>query len=174
MSPIPYTFQPIDPEQSVHDAPLWRDGKSKEPRFSGELLLTLTAKTPLLVGNHQQKIDEKHSRLMPQMLDDGRVIIGAASLKGMLRASMASLLQAPMERVAEHHYTYRPNLGFGPNENPLREVRAAIVKSIEGEIHKIQLLPKNAPVVFVRNEAKSGLGRTQAGEYIQGDFSNLN
>lgn len=126
MIPIPYGFLPLDPASGIHDAPLWRDGSSNEPRFSGELLITLTALTPLVVGNHQQALDEKgkHSLLVPQMLDDGRVLIGAASLKGMLRSALASLLHAPMERVAEHHYTYRPNLA---GSGPVKKIRAAVV-----------------------------------------------
>lgn len=126
MSPIPYGFLPIDPAASVHDAPIWRDGRSDAPRFSGELLITLTALTPLIVGNHQHALDDKHSLLVPQMLDDGRVLIGAASLKGMLRAALASLLHAPMERVSEHHYTYRPNLA---GSGKAKEIRAAVVLS---------------------------------------------
>jgi CRISPR-associated protein (TIGR03986 family) len=171
MSPIPYGFSPIDPNCSVHDAPLWRDGSSTETRYSGELLITLEALTPLIVGNHQHALDEKHSLLVPQMLDDGRVLISAASLKGMLRSALASLLNAPMERVSEHHYTYRPNLGFGPPDNPKLEVRAAVVKAIEGEGPTAQvtisLLPPNCRVVFIRDEAKRALGQPAAGEHIR-------
>ncbi len=126
MSPIPYGFSPIDPAASVHDAPLWRDGRSDAPRFSGELLITLTTLTPLIVGNHQHALDDKHSLLVSQRLDDGRVLIGAASLKGMLRSALASLLHAPMERVSEHHYTYRPNLA---GSGKAKEIRAAVVLS---------------------------------------------
>lgn len=175
--PIPYGFLPIDPTQSVHDAPLWRDGSSQETRYSGELLITLEALTPLIVGNHQHALDEKHSLLVPQMLDDGRVLIGASSLKGMLRSALASLLNAPMERVSEHHYTYRPNLGFGPPDNPKLEVRAAIVKAIEGEGPTAQvtisLLPENCPVVFIRDEAKRALGEPAAGKHIKRPIQNV-
>lgn len=122
--PIPYGFLALDPRHSVCDAPLWRDGSGAEPRLSGELLISLNALTPLLVGNHQHALDDKHSLLVPQMLDDGRVLIGASSLKGMLRQALASLLNAPMERVADHHYTYRPNLA-GPGS--AITVRAAVV-----------------------------------------------
>lgn len=169
--PIPYGFVSINPALSVHDAPLWRDGNSAERRYSGELLITLTALTPLIVGNHQQTIDEKHSLLVPQMLDDGRVLIAASSLKGMLRAALASLLHAPMERVTEHHYTYRPNLGFGPRENAKLEQRAAVVEAIEGEgpaaTITIKLLPADCPVVFIRDDALSALGPCAVGECIQ-------
>ncbi|WP_240098342.1 TIGR03986 family type III CRISPR-associated RAMP protein [Thermomonas flagellata] len=172
MIPIPYGFLPIDPARSIHDAPLWRDGSSDELRYSGELLITLTALTPLIVGNHQHALDEKHSLLLPQMLDDGRVLIGASSLKGMLRASLSSLLHAPMERVAEHHYTYRPNLGFGGNK-PKAEPRAAVVEPIKNNGEgptatiTIRLLPSDCAVVFVREEAVKKLGPPAAGGHIQ-------
>lgn len=178
MSFIPYGFSPINPLHSIHDTPLWRDGSSKEPRFSGELLITLTALTPLIVGNHQQELDKKHSLLVPQMLDDGRVLIGAASLKGMLRSALVSLLQAPMERVAEHHYTYRPNLGFGPkNGANRREQRAAIIKEVKGEgsaaTVTIDLLPPDCPVVFIRNQAQQKLGQPVEGNHIQCTISGV-
>lgn len=169
--PIPYGFTAIDPSLSVHDAPLWRDGSSQEPRLSGELLITLQALTPLLVGNHQHKIDDKHSALAPQMLDDGRVLLSASSLKGMLRAALSSLLQAPMERVAEHHYTYRPNLGFNTKPDPAVEQRAAIVKSIEGEgpaaAVSLQLLPRECRVISVRDDALRSLNHPRPNEHIR-------
>jgi len=162
--PIPYRFVGISPSAAITDAPLWRDGSSKEKRLSGELLLTLTALTPLIVGNHQHKVDEKHSILVPQMLEDGRVLLAASSLKGMLRSTLASLLNAPMSRVTEHHYTYRPNLGFG-GEDAKREVRAAIVHEVQGEGKDAQvtlhLLPPAASVVFVREDAEDALSKIQ-------------
>ena len=176
-TPIPYGFTAIEPNLSIHDAPLWRDGSSQEPRLSGELLISLQALTPLLVGNHQHEIDDKHSELAPQMLEDerdgriGRVLLGASSLKGMLRAALSSLLQAPMERVAEHHYTYRPNLGFNTKQDPEVEQRAAIVKHIEGEgptaAVSLQLLPKECQVIFVREDALRFLNHPRAKEHIQ-------
>jgi CRISPR-associated protein (TIGR03986 family) len=168
--PNPYGFIPVEPEQAVLDRPLWRDGKSQEQRFSGELLLTLEALTPLLVGNQQREIDDKHSELVPHMLDDGRVLLAGSSLKGMLRAALASLLHAPMERVAEHHYSYRPNFGFGPDI----EIRAAVVEKVEGEGKKaevtVRLLPPQTSVVFVRNEAYRRLGQKKSakpGDHIK-------
>ena len=94
MNPIPYGFLPIDVKHAVHDSPVWRDGSGAERLLSGELLLTLEALAPLIVGNHQYKADARHSVLTPQMLDDGRVVLGAASLKGMLRAAEVLALTA--------------------------------------------------------------------------------
>ncbi len=170
MNAIPYGFQPIDTTQAVHDTPLWRDGCSSETRLSGEILVTLTAKTPLIVGNHQHKLDGKHSVLTPQMLDDGRVLLGATSLKGMLRSAMASLLQAPMERVAEHHYTYRPNLaGSGTS----KEIRAAVVLEIppSGGV-KVALLDSR-DVVFLPGNIWKALGAPAAGSVLEKNYLGL-
>jgi len=79
--------------------------------------------------------------LEPLRLSDGRVVLPGASIKGMIRNSLSALLSAPMERVAERSYSYRPNAKFV--NSVFREVRPAfIVKANENEI-KIKLL--NAP-----------------------------
>lgn len=140
--PIPYGFDAVDSTQAIHDAPAWRDGSGTEKRLSGELLITLEALTPLIVGNQQSKNNDQSNVLVPQMLEDGRVILGGASIKGMLRSAIASLLHAPMERVQEHHYTYRPNLA-GPNSK--KEMRVAVVleHQLEKKLLKVAILEKN-------------------------------
>jgi len=86
----PYNFVPLAnwvhiPEwgrQVSHDLP-WREG------YSGEIVYTLTAHTPLLVGGTQTKADKKASQpghVKPFRLPDGRYAIPGSSLKGMLRA----------------------------------------------------------------------------------------
>lgn len=172
MTPIPYGFLPLAPEQAVHDAPLWRDGSSSESRISGELLLTLEALTPLIVGNHQHKVDDKRSVLVPQMLDDGRVLISATSLKGMLRAAISGLLQAPMAQVAEHHYSYRPNLGASGKK---REVRPAVVldsSDTRGGL-KVALLDSTSDVVFVKTPVWKALKEPAVGTTLNRVCSGL-
>jgi len=174
-APLPYGFDAVEPAHAIHDAPAWRDGSNNEQRLSGELLITLEALSPLIVGNHHYRNNEQQGTLAPQLLDDGRVILGGTGLKGMLRSAMASLLQAPMERVQEHHYTYRPNLGFGPKDNPKREFRAAIVTDIDTETGAVSigLLPAKAPIVFVRSDAFSQLPECKAGSHINGSVPNV-
>ena len=134
----PYHFVPIpvsdDKVQSVTDSPVFHDGvnPNKETLFSGELRCPLTALTPLLVGNDQypkqencdgdieawlKKNDsEKDKQVLEALrLPDGRVLIAGSSLKGMLRQSLGALLAAPMERVGERTYSYRPNMIFTDN-----------------------------------------------------------
>ncbi|MBM4368778.1 MAG: hypothetical protein FJ102_21370 [Deltaproteobacteria bacterium] len=114
------------------------DGTGGAERLSGEICLTLTVRTPLIVGNERYAAkdaegwrpasanDEQGTLgaglggrciargrqvLEPLRLPDehGSVVIPGPSLKGMLRSALGALTGAPMERVGERHYTYRPN-----------------------------------------------------------------
>ncbi len=140
----PYHFVPVPSslEGRIFDTPILHHGNNQGQAdlISGELRCTLTALTPLLVGNDQYPVTEvkgfrdigremveipwkqggrntlrvhKEKKVLePLRLKDknGRVLISGASLKGMLRQSLGALLGAPMERVGEGIYSYRPNL----------------------------------------------------------------
>ncbi len=165
----PYTFLPIDLACTVKDTPVWHDG-SGEQTYSGELHCTLTALTPLLVGNQRftvgdaiadelpttndnNPINEKKAILEPLRLTDGRVLLPGSSLKGMLRNQLAALLDAPMDRVKEHHYTYRPNLDFNNAREEVKyAARPAIIKRINGGQIEIAVLPDARSAVFRQNE----------------------
>lgn len=175
----PYGFIGIDVDHAAHDSPMPRDGSSTEERLSGELLITLEALTPLIVGNHHQNIDDRRSAIAPERLDDGhrRVLIAGSGLKGMLRHALAGLTNSPMERVLNRHYTYRPNLGFGDRNDPRMEMRAAIVEKIDGAGAEaavtLKLLPSNSGVVFVRGDAMAALGHLAAGSRVTGARRNV-
>ncbi|ACD82933.1 TIGR03986 family type III CRISPR-associated RAMP protein [Candidatus Methylacidiphilum infernorum] len=172
MNSLPYGFLPIEVQKSICDVPMWRDGSSGEDRLSGEILLTLEALTPLLVGNQQYKINEKQSVLFPQMLEDGRVLIAGTSLKGMFRAALSSLLHAPMERVGDHRYTFRPNLGFGQKY----QSRPAVISSVKGKDEnaeiELKVLPDDTRVTFVRNSAIPKPDE-KVGKLLQGYFPGI-
>lgn len=122
---LPYDFIPVNLNLAVTNNPIWHDGSSGCELLSGEILCTLSALTPLLSGNMRYAIDDadqdklkewgfvnvdkKKQIVEPLRLDNGQVLISGTSIKGMLRKSLAALLSAPMERVTEHHYSYRPN-----------------------------------------------------------------
>ena len=169
--PIPYTFISIDCDKAIHAPPMPRDGSSTEDRLSGELLITLEALTPLLVGNHHHQLDEKHSAIAPEQLPDGRVLIAGSSLKGMIRHALSSLLNAPMERVLNRHYTYRPNLGFGPTSNPTFECRPAVITKIseDGNTVEVKLLPADSTIAFIREEVRGAFDEDQPGDHIEGE-----
>lgn len=160
--PIPYAFTPVLPDLAVTDTPVPHDGSHEKPLWSGELLVTLTALTPLLVGNHQRKLNKTQNQLEPQRLDDGRVVLAATSLKGMLRGALASLLCAPMARVTEHVYTYRPNLGFAQG-TARYDVRPAVITQVNTDTIEVAVLKNARAAVFVRDNAYCALGRPKGG-----------
>ncbi len=131
----PYGFVSV-PNELTSAPPVWHDGKSSEGRLSGELRFELEALTPLLVGWERGQVGSgdgdwpapasvdgigplapKKSVLCPLRAPWGKrsVVIPGDSLKGLLRHELGALLGAPMERVAERSYSYRPNALF-PNE----------------------------------------------------------
>ncbi len=145
----PYHFVP-QWKEAITRTPIWHDGSnpSSSELLSGELQITLTALTPLLVGNYHYPCQQvsgarkenntvilpEEWNLPPMMVDktvieplrlaDGRVVISGSGIKGMLRHSLAALMGAPMERVAERVYGYRPNLAHGSD----KKVKMAIIQ----------------------------------------------
>ncbi len=108
-------------------------------RLSGEIRFELEALTPLLVGWERGQVgdtesdwpvpanlagigqlDDKKSVLCPLRAPWGKrpVVIPGDSLKGLLRHELGALLGAPMERVAERSYSYRPNAMFRTSREP--------------------------------------------------------
>ncbi len=124
----PYGFVAL-PKDLTTSAPIWHDGTSSKGRLSGEVRFELETLTPLLVGWERGQVGDnesdwpvpanlagtrlanKKSVLCPLRAPWGRrpVIIPGDSLKGLLRHELGALLGAPMERVAERSYSYRPN-----------------------------------------------------------------
>lgn len=168
----PYRFLPLDTTHSVMAAPVFHDGGCPDDgaeTLSGEILCRLEALTPLLAGNQRYQWQQRRSELdnlsrnqdikhdkavvEPLRLEDGRVVIPGASLKGMLRHSLSGLLQAPMEKVAERHYTYRPNLQVQENDNIV--TRPAVW--VGGEQPRVWVLRDARAAVFVRNAAESAI-----------------
>lgn len=77
------------------------------------------------------------------------VVIPGDSLKGLLRHELGALLGAPMERVAERSYSYRPNSLFTKDQNHFLETRIAWVP--QGGVEERLLDPSisNGPKVRV-------------------------
>src|SRR5579875_1782568 len=86
---------------------------------------------------------------------DHPVIIPGDSLKGLLRHELGALLGAPMERVAERSYSYRPNARYPTDPGAYLIPRLARVpeggvemKALDGQTQvrvptKLELLPTN-------------------------------
>lgn len=100
--------------------------------------------------------------LEPLRLEDRRVALAGQSLNGMLRHSLGALLSAPMERVAERKFTYRPNLGFAQEDKVRLEVRPAVIEKIAGEGDKakvkVKVLPRPRAAVFLHEDAPRIIG----------------
>lgn len=134
----PYHFAPVVPDAALMEKPTYHDGvvDRKDPRHSGELRITLRALTPLLVANEQVLLGDSdlaerlallfgverfadQKKILEPLAVPGpetdpweavpeRVLLAGSSLKGMARQAVQSLLSAPMERVWERSYSYRP------------------------------------------------------------------
>lgn len=146
----PYAFAPVPTEPKAR-APIWHDGTSSAGRYSGELRCVLRNETPLLVGWERnqvkdllpsvlpaelQGINPEKAVLYPLRLPTGErpVVIPGDSLKGMLRHELGALLGAPMERVEERRYSYRPNVAFPDDaKDRFLEPRLATVRA-RGEL----------------------------------------
>lgn len=128
----PYDFVPVPRVDAIRTAePIWHDGASSAGKLSGEIRFELETLTPLLVGWERglvgnesdwgkvslsgvEKLAEGKPVLCPLRApwDKRPVIIPGDSLKGLLRHELGALLGAPMERVAERSYSYRPNARY--------------------------------------------------------------
>lgn len=176
LPPKPYAFVPL-PNTLESAPPVWHDGTSSGGRLSGEIRFELQTLTPLLVGWERRVVGEdgdepwpipdpldgighlnaKKSVLCPLRAPWGRrpVIISGDSLKGLLRQELGALLGAPMERVAERSYSYRPNALFPKDPNPWLVPRLARVpadgvemKALDAQHNvrvpkRLELLPTN-------------------------------
>jgi hypothetical protein len=125
----PYGFVSL-PDDFKSAPPIWHDGTSSEGRLSGEIRFEFETLTPLLVGWERGIVGDSEAEwpvpnplggvgqlaanksvLCPLRAPWGKrpVVIPGDSLKGLLRHELGALLGAPMERVAERSYSYRPN-----------------------------------------------------------------
>ncbi|MCC6930378.1 MAG: hypothetical protein IT359_15440 [Gemmatimonadaceae bacterium] len=170
----PYGFVSL-PKDLKTSTPIWHDGTSSKERLSGELRFEFKTLTPLLAGWERGLVGEsesdwpvpanlegtqlanKKSVLCPLRAPWGKrpVIIPGDSLKGLLRHELGALLGAPMERVAERSYSYRPNALFPNQPNPKLIARIARVpnngiemKALDDKTKvrvptKLELLPTN-------------------------------
>jgi CRISPR-associated protein (TIGR03986 family) len=160
----PYGFVSL-PSELPTAPPIWHDGTSSQGRLSGEIRLELQTLTPLLVGWERGQVGdsesewpvptslpnvgelkEKKSVLCPLRAPWGKrpVVIPGDSLKGLLRHELGALLGAPMERVAERSYSYRPNAMY-PLEPENRFLVPRLARVPEGGI-EMKALDDNTEV----------------------------
>jgi hypothetical protein len=80
---------------------------------------------------------------------DRPVLIPGDSIKGLLRHELGALLGAPMERVAERSYSYRPNSLFPNDPNPRLVARLARVADDSTEMKPLDSNNAGSPLVRV-------------------------
>lgn len=134
----PFGFVSL-PSQFASEIPIWHDGTNDMTLLSGEIRCELTNLTPMLVGWERRTIKEifdqkqddatfvdnpqigepnsNKSCLCPLRANWGArpVLLQGDSIKGLIRHELGALLGAPMERVAERSYSYRPNSMYPDN-----------------------------------------------------------
>lgn len=139
--PAPYTFVPVGIKKAndgigyatAESLPIsGHDGVETSNRLSGQLCFTLTNHTPLLVGNRHFKQNGKNV-VTPWRLASGdrQVVLAGSSLKGMIRHYLSGLLNAPMERVGEQYFSYRPNADAAAGNSKIRR-RPIVVRLRDG------------------------------------------
>jgi CRISPR-associated protein (TIGR03986 family) len=82
----------------------------------------------------------------------GPILVSGTTLDGMLRHSIAALLSAPMERVRERTFSYRPNVKLDPpNDDYLRSL-VGVVESIDSGSLAVRILPSSlSSVAYIEN-----------------------
>ncbi|MBI5331187.1 MAG: TIGR03986 family CRISPR-associated RAMP protein [Betaproteobacteria bacterium] len=171
--PIPYGFAPIDLKHAINDAPVWHDGSSGGDLLSGEIRCTLTVLTPLLVGNQQignQQIETSSSHHLYPLMMGNQVVVPGSSIKGMLRQSLAILLNAPMERVKDQRFTYRPNFVDWNRTPDKYRCLPAIVETVADGSVTVWPLQDVRSVYFILQGVLSPK-EALPGSHIQDDFS---
>jgi len=181
--PAPYTFVPVDFTTSNKPAVFHKETDTNSEQFSGAIQFSLKNLTPLLVGQHNFPENEltgnskstKTNVLVPMMISINnektkRVLIPGSSIKGMLRQSIGAMLNAPMERVGEQYFSYRPNLDLQSGKQ--FEFREAIIKSgdLERKLIEIQLCKPNRHAVFIRKNIVKNL---KEAAIANGTYNNL-
>jgi CRISPR-associated protein (TIGR03986 family) len=156
MSKVPYGFVPIDISKAHTAEPIYHHGANTEQAelLSGELLVTMTTLTPMIVGNYRYEaktanvklsdigihhaVEPEKSILEPLFAPTVNVdkwkapiLIPPRSIKGMLRHSLGALLNAPMERVQDRQFGFRPNLNRDYDEKAPTKCVPAIVRSVK-------------------------------------------
>lgn len=145
----------------------------------------VTIKEPVIEKNKDKKLDrdrvqlpnswgippvaEKKKIIEPLRLNDGRAIIPGSAIKGMIRQSLGALLSAPMERVNEHHYTYRPNLSHGNR----MVCRPAVVLAINEQRITVKILNNARAAIFFHDDTQKKFAHLAYGSVVNTEFSDI-
>jgi len=92
------------------------------------------------IGEQRLRTVRSKTVICPLRAPWGRrpVLLPGDSIKGLLRHEIGALLGAPMERVAERSYSYRPNSLF-PKNRPNRRLVPRLARVPEGQVETVEL-----------------------------------
>ncbi|MDD3581658.1 MAG: RAMP superfamily CRISPR-associated protein [Desulfobacca sp.] len=132
----PYQFIPVKKiEQADYFKKLvWHNAWPQPDTYTGEIRCSGYALTPLLIGNEQiewkeypdndtkqqikkvlpNKVADEHKIIHPFRFPKGKMGIPGSQIKGMLSQVIGALTSAPIERVNERTFSFRPNNQFPP------------------------------------------------------------
>ncbi len=145
-----------------------------EPVLTGDCTPQKAILEPALLQGQdsERKLIPPRSALTETDWKERRVLIPGSSLKGAIRQNISAMLNAPMERVAERYYSYRPNLDATRNEGKTYGTFAAVVDEVrldkDGAIcgMAVYWVTKPNVVRFVESPRAAYLGKDRADEAL--------
>lgn len=121
----PYNFVPAPP-RNTSDPDLGNQPPVDQDvflanRYSGSIRVKMTAKTPLLVPDTEraQESANGHKTFPLRVGADGKPLIPASSVRGMLRSAYETVTNSRFSRFSESH---KQKLKFRQNQRPFRKV----------------------------------------------------
>lgn len=161
----PYNFVPApprntgDPELGDH-CPVEQDTFLAD-RYTGSIRVRMTARTPLLVPDTEQTKESANGhKTFPLRLDaDGKPLVPASSVRGMLRSAYEAVTNSRFGRFSEAH---DQKLKYRENRPPFRKVefnasaRDLLHESLHPAAATGQLSPADRVFGWVKVDADTG------------------
>jgi hypothetical protein len=110
---LPYGFVEVPDADPILEDMIPLDQLDEKNLYTGEMKCSIFALNHLCVGNCQKKPDDGPIEIHPLEVN-GKILIPESTLKGCIANFMAANLGYKMNRVNDHHYSFRPNTKFGP------------------------------------------------------------
>lgn len=161
----PYNFVPAPPRNTsdpdLGDQPPVDQDAFLPNRYSGSICVKMTAKTPLLVPDTERAEESAngHKTFPLRVAADGKPLIPASSVRGMLRSAYESVTNSRFGRFSESHMQ---KLKFRQNQKPFRKVDYEasawdlLHESIRPAARIEQLSPSDRVFGWVRVDADTG------------------
>lgn len=169
----PYNFVPAPPRNTSDpelgdQCPVDQNAFLSD-RYSGSIRVWMTAKTPLLVPDTERAQESANGhKTYPLRVDaDGKPLIPASSVRGMLRSAYETVTNSRFGRFSESH---KQKLKFWQNQRPFRKVDYEasawdlLDESLRPPASIEQLSPADRVFGWVRADAD--MGSQETGERV--------